>query len=510
MTGRGAAASAAAALAALPGMGPVGLGRLLVEAGGPVEAWEWVCRGRWVRPSSAASRAAQAGGSWAGLARGIDVEQRWQCLAAEGVQVTWWGGDDYPAVLVDDPLPPPVLFWRGDLRLLQSRRVAVVGTRRCTPDGAATACQLGRDLAAAGVVVVSGLALGIDGAAHRGALASARGLEGAGIEASARRQLCAARAEPAGPPDAGGPGGAPVRGRSVAAVAVAGSGVDRPYPARHADLWEQVATSGLLLSEAPPGQPAQAWRFPARNRIIAALAEVVVVVESHVAGGSLLTVDEALARGVEVAAVPGPVRSPASGGTNQLLVDGAIPVRHAGDVLGVLGFPATEYGRAARTGRGSDSGRRDGHRCAVGTTDRGSGTGRRSDPGGTGADPGGVPGAGAGVPGTGAGVLGTGAGIPGAVPAEPGVVPCAAPAERNGDPASSPVLDPHPDARQPPPDADPEHRRRVLECVGWRPTSLTEIVERSGLAFPVVAATLVVMSEGGELSEEGGWWQRRT
>jgi DNA processing protein len=156
---------------------------------------------------------------------------------------------------------------------------------------------MGRDLAAAGVCVISGLALGIDGAAHAGALSMPEG----------------------------------------STVGVAASGVDVPYPPRHTHLWELVASQGAVCSETPPGQPAQAWRFPSRNRVIAGLSRLVVVVESHATGGSLLTVEAALARGIDVAAVPGPVRSPASAGTNQLLTDGPAPVRHAGDILDLLG-----------------------------------------------------------------------------------------------------------------------------------------------------------------------------
>ena len=119
---------------------------------------------------------------------------------------------------------------------------------------------------------------------------------------------------------------------------VGASGVDVPYPRRQTRLWEQVAQIGVILSETPPGRPAQAWRFPARNRIIAALSQMVVVVESHQAGGSLITAEAAIYRGIDVRAVPGPVRSPASAGSNQLLHDGPAPVRNAQDVLDGLGI----------------------------------------------------------------------------------------------------------------------------------------------------------------------------
>jgi DNA processing protein len=154
------------------------------------------------------------------------------------------------------------------------------------------------------VAVVSGLALGIDGAAHAGALAA--------------DAICADRAAPP--------------------IGVIGCGHDRPYPPRHRALWASVRERGLLLGECPLGTAPAPWRFPARNRMIAALAEVVVVVESHAAGGSLLTVQDAIDRGVTVMAVPGSVRSPASVGTNQLLADGCPPVRDVDDVLVALGL----------------------------------------------------------------------------------------------------------------------------------------------------------------------------
>jgi DNA processing protein len=146
--------------------------------------------------------------------------------------------------------------------------------------------------------VVSGLALGIDAAAHQGAL------DGAGT-----------------PP-----------------VAVVGTGLDVVYPRRNRGLWERVVASGAVYSEAPLGTQAEAWRFPARNRIIAGLADVVVVVESHLRGGSLYTVEEAVTRDRPVLAVPGPIRSPASEGTNRLLADGAMPLCAVDDVFVALGL----------------------------------------------------------------------------------------------------------------------------------------------------------------------------
>jgi DNA processing protein len=175
--------------------------------------------------------------------------------------------------------------------------VAVVGTRRCTRYGREVAAELGEGLAAAGVAVVSGLALGIDAAAHVGALR----------------------------------GGAPP-------IAVVGCGLDVVYPRANRGLWQQVAATGVVLGEWPLGVAPVAWRFPARNRLIAALADVVVVVESHDRGGSLSTVAEAARRDRPVMAVPGPVRSPASAGANRLLADGCAPVCGLDDVLVALGL----------------------------------------------------------------------------------------------------------------------------------------------------------------------------
>jgi len=121
-------------------------------------------------------------------------------------------------------------------------------------------------------------------------------------------------------------------------VGVAASGVDVVYPRQHAALWGEVARLGAIVSETPPGSPAQAWRFPSRNRIIAGLAQMVVVVECHASGGSWHTVEAAVRRGIEVGAVPGSVQNPASVGTNTLLHEGAIPVRGAQDVLDALGI----------------------------------------------------------------------------------------------------------------------------------------------------------------------------
>jgi DNA processing protein len=283
-------------------MGPARLAALLGRWG-PAEAWARVI-GRRATADPGVARAcrpdtpASVGGAWAEAARRTQVAEAWAAHRRAGVEVVLGADPGYPSALATDQEPPAVLFVRGDPGALARRRVAIVGTRQCTAYGIDVARELGCDLASAGVAVVSGLALGIDGAAHAGALAA---------------------------------GGAPP-------VGVVGSGIDVVYPRRHARLWHEVGASGLLISEAPLGTRPEPWRFPVRNRVIAALAEVVVVVESHAKGGSLHTVEAAMARDRQVMAVPGSVRSPASAFTNALLADGCAPARDATDVLVALGL----------------------------------------------------------------------------------------------------------------------------------------------------------------------------
>lgn len=293
----------ATALAGLPRMGPARLAAVLAASPAPA-AWRHVTAGRaWSAPAVARALGHEARDivqQWRAAAADVDPAQVWQQVLDAGVAVVLAGSPAYPQALAGDIEPPAVLFHQGALEALSGPRVAIVGTRRCSSTGAGMAVELGRDLAAAGVAVVSGLAAGIDGAAHRGALAAA-----------------------AAPP-----------------IGVVGSGLDVVYPPGQGELWRSVATSGLLVSEAPVGARPDRWRFPARNRIIAALADLVVVVESHRRGGSLHTVDEADRRGIDVMVVPGSVRSAASAGTNELLAEGRAPVCSADDVLVALGLGA--------------------------------------------------------------------------------------------------------------------------------------------------------------------------
>ena len=216
-----------------------------------------------------------------------------------GVGVIERGDPLYPSSLAAIFDPPKRLYVRGhgSFTLLERATVAIVGARACSAYGTHVARMLGRELAAAGLVVVSGMARGIDGAAHRGAL-DAEGLT----------------------------------------VAVLGCGIDRNYPASHTQLAARICESGLILSEYESGVDPAPWRFPARNRIIAGLAAATIVVEARERSGALITADVALEEGREVLAVPGEITSSVSAGTNRLIRLGATPVTCAGDVLEVFGL----------------------------------------------------------------------------------------------------------------------------------------------------------------------------
>jgi DNA processing protein len=205
----------------------------------------------------------------------------------------------FPSLLAAIHDPPPRLFLRGfaDAALLDRPAIALVGARACSSYGRSVTRSLARDLATAGVVVVSGMARGIDGEAHRGAL------------------------------DAGG-----------VTVAVLGCGVDRDYPAAHSELARRICEAGLVVSEYEPGVDPAPWRFPARNRIIAGLCRATVVIEARERSGALITSDFALEEGREVLAVPGEITSSLSVGTNALLRLGATPVTCVEDVLEVFGI----------------------------------------------------------------------------------------------------------------------------------------------------------------------------
>jgi len=237
--------------------------------------------------------------------RAIDPVREAERLAALDAKMVTWEDEDYPACLREIYDPPAVFFYRGTLRVDDRPCVAVVGSRRCTHYGRMVAGELGAGLARAGLPVVSGMARGIDTAAHRGAL------------------------------DAGG-----------YTVAVLGSGLDVCYPRENSKLMEEIVSSGAVISEFPPGSPPEPWHFPVRNRVIAGLSRGVVVVEAAARSGALITAELALEQGRDVMAVPGNVTSSASRGTNRLIKQGARLVEDVEDVLDELGVAALFAGDA--------------------------------------------------------------------------------------------------------------------------------------------------------------------
>jgi DNA processing protein len=252
---------------------------------------------------------------------GWPLERR-QALATQvitrGTRLVGPGDADFP--LTDDlPGCPAVLFVEGDRPdVLRAPRVAIVGTRAASVHGLADAWELGAFLGAAGVSVVSGLAIGVDGAAHFGALQAAEAADQrVGDGPGAASDEASARAGPVG---------------------VVATGLDVVYPRRHRELFERVRRYGVLLGEQPFGTRPERGRFPIRNRIIAALADVVCVVEATLSGGSRITADRALDYGRPVLAIPGSRRNPAAAGCNALLADGAQPLLDPTDVLVALGL----------------------------------------------------------------------------------------------------------------------------------------------------------------------------
>ena len=225
-----------------------------------------------------------------------------------GIEIQCWqrGSAEYPTELLDLRHPPFELYAMGRAAALTKPRVAIVGTRNSTAYGERITRSLTRSLVRAGASVVSGMARGIDGAAHRTALE-----EGGNT------------------------------------VAVLGTGIDVPYPVGHRQLHRAIAERGLVVSENQPGMRAQKGAFPKRNRIIAALAPVTIVVEAGFRSGALNTASQALELGRTVAAVPGPIDSEQSRGSNQLLRDGAVLIAAADDALTLLGLSASaDHGAA--------------------------------------------------------------------------------------------------------------------------------------------------------------------
>ncbi|MBI2083667.1 MAG: DNA-protecting protein DprA [Deltaproteobacteria bacterium] len=209
---------------------------------------------------------------------------------------------DYPKILHSIENPPPELWVEGDLALFnQGTKIALVGSREPTVYGKKTAFRIAKELAERGVIVVSGLAYGIDTEAHRGALA----------------------------------GG----GKTIA---VLGCGINFPYPQKNLGLKQEIIRSGIVISEWPPETPSADWTFPQRNRIISGLSSAVVVVEAAERSGALITAEWALSQGREVFAVPGNIDSPVSAGTNRLIQNGATPLLSTEDLFQELKLPLSK------------------------------------------------------------------------------------------------------------------------------------------------------------------------
>lgn len=262
----------------LPGVGPATV-RVLVElAGSATRALTMPGLIRGVAGSEAAAGAGDPG-RLARIRRALRVAERM------GIETRVLGESGYPERLLHLADPPPVLFLRGRMELLDTPGVGVVGARRSTERARRAARRVAAAVARVDVPVVSGMALGVDGAAHGGAL------------------------------DAGGP-----------TVAVLGSGPDTPYPRRHARLFRRILADGLVVSEFLPGTPALPHHFPRRNRVLAGLCHTIVVAEARARSGALITVEHALDLGLDVWAVPGPFGEPFCEGSNALLADGARPL----------------------------------------------------------------------------------------------------------------------------------------------------------------------------------------
>ena len=317
----------AAALASLPGIGPQRL-RTLVRGLGVLPAWR-VVRGEAPAPEHIAAMLRQDGLDRA-LRRAATAQLLDQTAAAlhdGNIRVLLATDAEYPASMRGDFAAPAVLFVKGDVSAFANRRVGIIGTRAASAAGRHFARRLGRELARNGVSVVSGLARGIDAAAHRGVIDAFDAMSS--VAPNGKSLL-------AGPiaPNIESSIAAPI----AAPIAVVASGLDVVYPREHATLWQQVAERGVIVSESPPGCAPDAFRFPLRNRMLAMASELLVVVESRTAGGSMITVDEAAKRGITVLAVPGSPHSDTSAGTNALIAQGATSVCDVADVLMALGI----------------------------------------------------------------------------------------------------------------------------------------------------------------------------
>jgi DNA processing protein len=286
----------------VPQIGPARFKRLLEVFGEPEAVW-----GASEAALGRAGLERRAVSALLALRVKVDPQEVWNKVARQGVEVVTLADRSYPEHLREIADPPPLLYLAGTLLSSDRWAVAVVGTRRMTAYGRQVVERLVPELARAGVTIVSGLARGVDAAAHRLAL------------------------------EAGG-----------RTLAVLGSGLDRIYPAEHAGLAREIGTRGAVLSEFPLGTPPDALNFPRRNRIISGLALGTLVVEANETSGALITADFALEQGRDVFAVPGSILSPASAGANRLVKEGAQPVTCAQDILEELNLTAVAQHEAAR------------------------------------------------------------------------------------------------------------------------------------------------------------------
>jgi DNA processing protein len=242
-----------------------------------------------------------AGGSWR-----LHAKIEWEGARGLDADILLWQDPRYPQRLKELPDAPPLLYYRGDIQLLQAPCVAVVGSRRCSPDGIAVAREIAGQLSASGITIVSGLAIGIDGQAHLAALRHP--------------------------------------GRTIA---VLGTGIDIIYPKSNAQLFAQIASEGLILTEFMPSSPPDAHHFPIRNRLISGLSLGVLIVEATRRSGSLITARLALEQNREVYAIPGPVFAELSTGCQDLVRQGARAVFSAEDILRDLAPQVRGCGRQA-------------------------------------------------------------------------------------------------------------------------------------------------------------------
>jgi DNA processing protein len=286
----------------VPGIGPARLAALLERCGSLEAAWKAP-----IQDLRAANLDRRSLESLLLARRQVDPEQEWQQAQQAGVQVLTWADSDYPEALRQTDGPPPVLFVRGRITAVDQLAVGIVGTRRASAYGREVAHLLATELARHGVTVVSGLALGIDGEAHKAAL------------------------------EAGG-----------RTIAVLGSGVDHIYPPQHRHLAQQIAANGAILSEYPLGTLPDANNFPPRNRIISGLSRAIVIVEAGVRSGALITASFAAEQGREVFAVPGNILNAGSAGCNDLIRQGATPLLATRDLLEYLDMPQWEAHQQAR------------------------------------------------------------------------------------------------------------------------------------------------------------------